>query len=275
MGLRIPAKVQSRIVSNVKKLQQSITDAKRRDVNESDTALIIAEALSDVFGYKKYEEITTELAVKNTFCDLAVKVGNTLRFLIEVKAVNIELKDNHVTQAINYGANQGVDWVILTNGGRWQAYKLMFSKPIDRVLVLDIDICAESAKSPAILEFFGGFSREVFTPSSLTQMFRAKQAMNRYTIAALLCSEPVLTAVRRELRRIVEGLNPGIEEIEGIIAQQIIKRELLDGDEAKAAAKLAKKARKAVKDNSSPKSATDNAKPAELSAQGAIAKTTA
>ncbi|HEY4126180.1 MAG TPA: type I restriction enzyme HsdR N-terminal domain-containing protein [Rhizomicrobium sp.] len=263
MGLRIPAKVQSRIILSVKKLQQSITDAKRRDVNESDTALIIAEALSDVFGYKKHEEITTEFAVKNTFCDLAVKVGSTLRFLIEVKAVNIELKENHVTQAINYGANQGVDWVILTNGARWQAYKLMFTKPIDRVLVLDVDLCALSPKSPAVLEFFGGFSREVFTPSSLTQMFRAKQAMNRYTIAALLCSDPVLTAVRRELKRIVDGLNPGTDEIKDIVEQQIIKRELLDGDEAKAAAKLAKKAKRNSKSYSDGSSAIESSPKAD------------
>ena len=56
--------------------------------------------------------------------DLAIKVDGKLALLIEVKAIGLELKDGHVKQAVDYAANQGCDWVVLTNGMIWRVYKL-------------------------------------------------------------------------------------------------------------------------------------------------------
>ena len=39
-----------------------------------------------------------------------------LHYLIEVKAIGSDLKENHVKQAVDYAANEGVDWVLLTTG---------------------------------------------------------------------------------------------------------------------------------------------------------------
>lgn len=238
---RIPARVCARISQQIKKFQQTVADASKRDINESDTARMVAEMIGDVMGYDKLQEITGEYAIRGAYADLAVKVKNDIRFFVEVKAINTELKDSHVTQVVNYGANQGVDWAVLTNGAKWQAYKIMFAKPVDRTLVTEVDLTTASCKSDEVIDFFGNFSREVFTSSSMTQMFRAKQAMSRYSIAALLMSDPVIGMVRREMKRLVDGLNPDPDEISNIIEQQVIKRELLEGDEAANAAKLVKR----------------------------------
>ncbi|MBI3676189.1 MAG: type I restriction enzyme HsdR N-terminal domain-containing protein [Proteobacteria bacterium] len=250
---RIPARVCDRISQQVKKFQKTLVDATKRDVNESDTALIIAEMIAEIMGYKKLEEITSEYAVRGNYADLAVKVGNDVRFLIEVKAANTELKESHVTQVVNYGANQGVDWALLTNATRWQAYKISFDKPVDRTLVMEIDLASVSPKSDEVIEFFGNLSREVFTPSSMTQMFRSKQAMGKFSIAAILLSDPVVAMVRRELKRLADGLNPDLDEIRAIIENDVVKRELTEGEEAKAAEKAVKKAlRKAAKEKAEP-----------------------
>jgi hypothetical protein len=243
-GMKIPARVEIRIAQQIKKLQSTISDARKRDVNESDTALIVADVLSDVLGYKKLEEITTEHAIRGAFADLAVHVGNDVRFLVEVKAINTELKESHVTQVVNYAANLPSDWVVLTNAARWQAYKVSFGKPIDRTLVLDVDLGAANSKSDEVIEFFGSLSREVFTSNSMSQIFHTKQAMSRYSVAAVLLSDAVVGMVRRELRKMADGLNPDIDEIRTIIQEQVIKRELTDGDEAKAAAKAVRRATK-------------------------------
>lgn len=242
MTTRIPARVSSRISHQIKRFQQTIRDASHRDINESDTALIIAEMLAEVMGYKKLEEITTEYGVRGAYADLAVKVKSDLRFLVEVKAVGTELKDSHVTQVVNYGANQGVDWAILTNAAQWQAYRITFSKPVDRVLVLSTDLTQDDYKSESVIEFFGNLSREVFTSSSMTQVFRSKQALGKFTIAQIISSDPVVGRIRRELRRLAPGLNPALDDIRTIIEQDVIKRELFDGEEAKAAAKLVRRA---------------------------------
>lgn len=125
----IPVKVKERLVAGLKRFQPIITKARDKDINESDTVTIIADMLSDVFGYDKYTEITSELAIKKTFCDLAVVLDGTVRMLIEVKAAGLDLKEQHIKQAVDYGSNSGVDWVVLTNGVTWKVYKVVFAKP--------------------------------------------------------------------------------------------------------------------------------------------------
>src|ERR1043165_680926 len=94
--MAISKKATTRIVSELKRYQPILLDAKRRDVSESDTVVIVADMLADVLGYNKYQEITAEFAIRGTFVDLAVKVGSDIRFLVECKAIGTELKDAHV-----------------------------------------------------------------------------------------------------------------------------------------------------------------------------------
>ena len=41
--------------------------------------MIVADILSEIFGYDKYNEVTSEYAIKGTYCDLAIKLaGNCI-----------------------------------------------------------------------------------------------------------------------------------------------------------------------------------------------------
>ena len=73
MMARVPKKVADRFATTVGAFQRVLADAKDRDVNESDTVTIITDILSDVLGYNKYSDITSEQAIRGTYCDLAVK----------------------------------------------------------------------------------------------------------------------------------------------------------------------------------------------------------
>src|ERR1700733_7799641 len=125
----IPARIALRIVEEIKRFQPIVESAKKRDINESDTVVLMTGMLSEILGFDKYADITTEVAVRGTFCDLALKIENKLRILIEAKAIGIELKDHHVKQAVDYAANKGLEWVILSNAVTWKIYKIIFSKP--------------------------------------------------------------------------------------------------------------------------------------------------
>src|SRR5688572_24338271 len=135
----IPGKVKDRLIAGIKRYQPVLFSAKSRDVNESDTVTIITDILADVFGFDKYSEITSEFVIRNTFVDLAIKLDGTLQMLIEVKAIGLDLKETYIRQAVDYAANQGIEWVILTNGANWQVYKVTFGKPIGHDLVLMIN----------------------------------------------------------------------------------------------------------------------------------------
>ena len=117
---RIPQKVARRLSLGLKQFQPILESAKSRDVNESDTVVIVTDILSEIFGYDKYNEVTSEYAIKGTYCDLAIRLNGKLHYLIEVKAIGSDLKENHIKQAIDYAANEGVDWVLLTNGITWR-----------------------------------------------------------------------------------------------------------------------------------------------------------
>lgn len=86
----IPARVESRLVAGLKRFQPILAAAKARDIGESDTVTIVTDLLAEIFGYEKYAEITSEYAIRSTFCDLAIKIEGTLKVLIEVKAIGLQ-----------------------------------------------------------------------------------------------------------------------------------------------------------------------------------------
>jgi hypothetical protein len=82
----IPKKVAERLVAGLKRYQPILAAAKARDVGETDTVTIVKDMLADIFGYDKYSELTSEYAIRGTYCDLAIKLDAKLSTLIEVKA---------------------------------------------------------------------------------------------------------------------------------------------------------------------------------------------
>jgi hypothetical protein len=101
----IPKRVCDRLVRGMTKFQQVLQIAKDRDVNEADTVSIIKDVLAEVFGYDKYLDVTSEFAVRGTFCDLAIKIENKVEFLIEAKAIGLELKEGHLRQATSFASS--------------------------------------------------------------------------------------------------------------------------------------------------------------------------
>lgn len=147
---KLPKKFVERVGSNVKKYQRIVAAQQKADVAEADTVTLVKDILADVFGYDKYEELTSEHQIKSTYCDLAVKVGGKLRLLVEVKSAGSNLGDNHLRQVIDYGAHQGIHWVILTNAAEWRLVKIYVASQISHEEVCRIDFAGISAKNQTI-----------------------------------------------------------------------------------------------------------------------------
>jgi hypothetical protein len=253
----IPKKVAERIVAGLKRFQPILASAKARDVGESDTVTIITDMLAEIFGYDKYSEITSEYAIRGTYCDLAIKLEGTLQTLIEVKAIGIDLKDAHVKQAVDYAANQGVDWVLLTNGITWRVYRIVFAKPIDHELVIDIDFCALNSRTASDVELLYLWCKEGWQRSVLGDFHTQKQALSRFFIGAMILTPPVLDVIRRELRRVSPDVKIESEQIRNVLAAEVIKREVMEGEKAdEARKKITKAANKAMKASTAKKAAT-------------------
>ncbi len=245
----VNTKVLDRVREGLKRFQPIVESARIRDVNESDTVVLLTGILSEVLGFDKYTEVTTELSIRGTYCDLAIKIEGKLILLIEAKAVGIELKEAHVKQAVDYAANQGIEWVVLTNAVSWRIYKVVFSKPIQNILVCNVDFLSLRTKGTEDIELFSILSKEAILKSSLEDFYTQKQATNRFMLGNLLCEEAVLNAIRKELKGIFPDIKVTADEIKDVLVSEVLKRELLDGDDAidakKKIAKAAKKKEKA------------------------------
>ena len=233
----VPKRVSERIVAGIKRFQPILAAARSRDVGEADTVTIITDMLAEVFGYDKYSEVTSEYAIRGTYCDLGIKLDGVLQTLIEAKAIGLELKDNHVKQAIDYAANQGVDWVLLTNGITWRVYHVVFSKPIDHELVIDIDFCELNSRSEKDVELLYLWCKEGWARSVLGEYHIQKQALSRFFLAATVLSDPVLDVIRRQLRRVSPDVRVEVDQIKNVLVSEVLKREVMEGDKAKEASR--------------------------------------
>ena len=245
--MKVSKKTEDRIAATVTKFQKILSVAKARDLNESDTVVIITDMLTEVFGYEKYLEITSELAIRGTYCDLAVKIGEKFQLLIECKAVGTDLKDAHLRQAIGYGANKGIQWIVLTNGIEWQLYRLRFEQPIAWDLVECFNLLTGSLRDQRFKDALYLLSREGVEKGAREDLYEKIQCVNRFVVGTILLSDPVISVVRRELRKLANGIRIENEEIVSLIKDGVLRRDLVEGEEAAATtAKVAKLYKAAV-----------------------------
>jgi hypothetical protein len=236
--MNLSAKLVKRVTESIKKYQGVVTQIKKKDANESDTVTVITDMLQDIFGYDKYSEITSEYAIRGTYCDLAIIGTNKkIRFLVEVKAVSVTLNDSHVKQAIDYGSNAGVNWVILTNAERWMVYKIKFGKPIDKELVYEFNILNLTTKSEKELQVIFAISKEGQENAVIDEFYANIQIKNKYIIGNVLNSPEVYSAIRKIMKKLFSDVKITDEEIGDILVNDIIKREIIDSDESKKAKK--------------------------------------
>jgi len=245
---QVPNKVAERLAAGIKRFQPILASAKSRDVGESDTVIIVTDMLSEVFGYDKYSEVTSETSIRGTWCDLAIKLDGAIEFLIEVKSIGTELKEAHTKQAVDYSANQGTDWVILTNGEIWRVYKVTFAKPIGNELVLEINFSQLTPKKPTDTEILYHLTREGWLRSALGEFHTQQQALSRYFMGAMIMSQPVLDVMRRELRRLSPDVKVDTEQIKTVLMNEVLKREVLEGEKfEQARKKISKSASKPLR----------------------------
>ncbi len=238
----IPRKVAERLGAGLRRFQPVINAAKARDVNESDTSMIVSDMLAEVFGFDKYTEITRELCIRGTYCDLAVKLDQKFQFIIEVKAIGTDLKEQHVKQAVDYAANAGIEWVALTNAADWQVFRVTFAKPIDRELVVDINFLELDAKDDEHLDQLFLLTRESIVKSALEAYHDQKQATSKFVLSAVMQTDAVLDVIRRELRRLSPDVRVENEDVRVALVSDVLKREVIEGQQADQARKKVQRA---------------------------------
>jgi Type I restriction enzyme R protein N terminus (HSDR_N) len=122
---RWEADTRDRVRSAVRRFARPLADLIDRDANEGDTRLLVTDFLCEALGYDKYEDLTTEYQVRGEFADYGVRIDKQLVAFVEVKRAATKLGAKHLRQVEMYSVNEGVEWMILTNGQVWQSNSLL------------------------------------------------------------------------------------------------------------------------------------------------------
>lgn len=239
---KLPKKFTDRVSANIRKYQKIAMAQQKADVAEANTVTLVKDILADVFGYDKWEELTGEHQIKATFCDIAIKIGGQLRLLIEVKSAGTSLSDNHLQQVINYGAHQGIHWLILTNAVEWRLVRIVVANQISHEEVARVSFVDINPRKPEDLDRLFLLAREGLTTDAMDQFHQQSQLFSPYTVSAIARSEPVLNVLRREMRRLFPELKIEPADLAAMLEHHVIKRETLEGDRAKEAASRIRKA---------------------------------
>ncbi len=243
----IPKKVKDRLVREVARFKKILENASDRDVNESDTVTIVTDMLAAVFGFDKYTEVTSEQAIRGTYCDLAVCLDGKMKYLIEVKAIGLTLKENHLRQVVNYGANHGIPWVVLTNGLTWDIYRIRFEQPIAWDHLCSFNFLDVNPRQQEDLERLYILCRDGVVKAAIDAFHDHTRNVNRFVIGAIVASDAVVNVVRREIRKISPGIKVTPDEIGRILESEVLKRDVVEGDAADDAKVRIRKVAAAIK----------------------------
>jgi hypothetical protein len=101
-----------------------------------------------------------------------------------------------------------------------------------------VDFLSINHKKEEELERLFVLCKEGWQKSAIQDLYGQSQMLSRYTIGAAILSEPVLEAVRRELRKAFPDAGlVDVEVISSILSDEVMRREVPEGDNALQASK--------------------------------------
>jgi predicted type IV restriction endonuclease len=167
--------------------------------NESATRIMVNSFLTEVLGYQELEEIKTEYRIRSEYADYVIQLKRKKHFVVEVKSIQLDINEKHLTQSLSYAANEGIDWILLMNGRQIQLYRVNFNKPITTTLIYKFDLLSieDLKKAPQHLWFL---TKKAVERGNLEQFWKRTNALQLENLAKLLYSEEIVKRLRNDLK---------------------------------------------------------------------------
>lgn len=219
------SEARQRVREAVKRFSKPLSDLVARDANEGDTRLFVTDFLCYGLGYDKYADLTTEYEVKGDFADYGVRIDKDLVAFIEVKRCATKLSVKHLRQVQMYAVNEGVEWLILTNGAAWQVWHLTGGLPVALDLAFEVDLLGSETPAQKANQLFY-LSREALKRRLMDDLWKAKRATSPASLAGVITSTVVLDAIRKELRR-RSGRNMDAKDLGALLKETVLRPECL------------------------------------------------
>ena len=214
---------QAKLLESVKKYHKQFLSNNLKELDESGTRLMINSFLTECLGFLPIEEVKTEYMIRGTYADYVIQLKGLRHFLVEVKSLSLSLSDKHLRQAINYGANEGIEWALLTNGRNFDLYKILFNKPIESVKVFSCNI-GDLPQLKNNIENLQYLHKDSVSNKGMDLLWNKCQALDSRHLAGYLYTPQVINFIKKSLNakfkskfsddNIINGLN-------NLVTQQI------------------------------------------------------
>ncbi len=222
MDIRLPIRVKERIKKGLAKYAKILADARDKNLGEADTSKIVVDVLSDVLGYNKFFDVTAEFRIRGKFADFVVRLNDMQRVIVEVKSIGTALRADHIRQAVEYGATEGIEWVVLTNGAEWQVYHIKFEKPLEWDFVYSVDFLDKSMATEEKIRLLYLISKESVKKNEIAEYWQKKVALSAKNVVSILLSDPLIERVRRELKNLT-GYRISPDELRALMKSQVLR----------------------------------------------------
>lgn len=188
------------LLSALKAYRKKYLVGKYSELDESATRIMINSFLTEALGFASLDEVKTEYMIRGTYADYIVQMKGKRYFIVEVKSMGLELSPKHLRQAVNYAANEGIEWALLTNARRFDFYRIIFEKPIDSREVFSVDLSDETQLKAAVdnLQYL---TKTLLLQRGLDNLWHKYSALEPTNVSKLLYSKPIINYIRRELKR--------------------------------------------------------------------------
>ena len=175
------------------------------ELDESATRIMVNYFLTDVLGYVELDDIKTEYAIRGEYADYVIQLKRKKHFVIEVKAIQIDLNERHLRQSLSYAANEGIDWILLFNGKQIQLYRVIFGKPIDVHLLFEYDI-ADLSTIKTVARHLINLSKTSVAKGELETYWKRFDALTPQNLIKQLYTADVINCIRKHVRQ-TSGIN--------------------------------------------------------------------
>ena len=212
---KIPHKIQERIKAALRRFKPLLKAARERDAGRADTATLALDLLSELFGYDRYSEITSELDNKESVFDFSIQTEGQPRMLVRVSPIGMAPDDRYLLATAQYAQMNGVDWIIMTNGIAWQVHHVedVGANAPETPVVLAFDLLQMQPGREAHLGTIHLLTREGHEKAGLSHFKLRLEMTNRHYLGAMVLSDAVVASVRRELQK----LNPDLRVTPDIV----------------------------------------------------------
>lgn len=192
--------------TQLKQLKEKLNTYKRKylrkeftKLDESATRLMINSFLTEILGYKELEEIKTEYRIRHEYADYVIQLKRKKHFVIEVKSIELDLNDRHLRQSLSYAANEGIDWILLSNGRQFQLYRVNFGKPVTTTLIYKFDLLNKDDFKKASEQIWY-LTKKAVERGELESFWKRTNAISLENLAKLVYSEEIVKRLRNDLK---------------------------------------------------------------------------